>query len=320
MPPPLAASGPSAADVAALVASGADATKPQPDVVAPTAEAPRPRPQVVATGTAPTRKPKAGEKVCGECGEPNRAARNFCARCGASLAEASIVKTPWWRKLLPRRRARVLEVGARPGRQGVHKQVGAGRRIGEAVGAVFRTVLKIGGVVVLVGGLVYGGYAPFRTWVNHQFTKAQNAVDTKIHPHYDPVRPVQTTASAQLPNHAGTLADDGFNNTYWEAPSAKGAMPELTLTFQHAVTLNRMIIQIGAGDDYTKVDRPSVLHFVYPDGTGEDIHLTDTPSEQTVDVNHGAGITSVVIQVTGYFRSPAAANVAIAEIQLFGKP
>ena len=65
----------------------------QPGVIAPTAEPPRPRPRVAAIGLAPTRKPQPGEKICAECGEPNRPVRNFCARCGASLAEAAIVKT-----------------------------------------------------------------------------------------------------------------------------------------------------------------------------------------------------------------------------------
>jgi hypothetical protein len=91
------------------------------------------------------------------------------------------------------------------------------------------------------------------------------------------------------------------------------------LTFQHPVTLNRMIIQIGASDNYNKVDRPSVLHVVYPNGTGEDLQLKDTPDEQTVNINHGANVTSVIIQVTGFYRSTGASDVAITEIQLFGK-
>ncbi|OLE28311.1 MAG: hypothetical protein AUG49_02770 [Catenulispora sp. 13_1_20CM_3_70_7] len=288
------------------------------DVVAPTADRPRPvRAAVLAA--PPTRKPKAGEKVCGECGEPNRPARNFCARCGVSLAEAQVVKTPWWRKVIPHRRHRVIEIGGRPGRQGVRPNAGAGQKLFGAIGSLFRTVMKVGGVLILVGGLVYGGYSPFRDWVNKKFTTAQDKISNKVHREYDPVRAVQTTASAQDPKHAGTMADDGYNNTYWQAPSDKGAMPELTLTFQHPVTLNRMIVQIGAADAFNKTDRPSVLHLVYPNGTGEDVQLKDTPDEQTVEINHGANLTSVVIQVTGFYRSAGATSVAITEIQLFGK-
>jgi len=66
--------------------------------VAPTEQAPKQR---SFHGTLPpSRKLRPGDKICGDCGEGNNANRRFCSRCGASLDEAAVVRTKWWRKLL----------------------------------------------------------------------------------------------------------------------------------------------------------------------------------------------------------------------------
>ncbi|MER6799974.1 zinc ribbon domain-containing protein, partial [Amycolatopsis mediterranei] len=62
-----------------------------------------------------------GDLICGRCGKGNAPARNFCSRCGASLAESEVVKTSWWRRLFGRK-PKELKAGARPGKDGVRRR------------------------------------------------------------------------------------------------------------------------------------------------------------------------------------------------------
>ena len=42
----------------------------------------------------------AGSKICGCCGKPDESSCPFCTECGFSLANAKVVRTPRWRRLL----------------------------------------------------------------------------------------------------------------------------------------------------------------------------------------------------------------------------
>jgi len=290
----------------------------QPAVVSPTEQAPKQRSFL---GTMPpSRKLQPGDKVCGDCGEGNNPNRRFCSRCGASLDEAVIVKAKWWRKFLPRRRNRVVEAGMRPGRRGMRGGRGGGSPILRVIGTIFRTAMKIGGVVVLIAGIVYASYAPFRSWVNTNVNSIEQKVLGKVHPELAQIHAFSTKASVEVSGHTGTMVDDGFTNTYWEAPdNVASQQPLLTLTFDHAVTIQRIILHNGASDNFQAVDRAETLHLVYNTGQVEDITAKDTPDAQTLTVNHGAGVTSMTIQVTGFFRTTGATQVAITEIEFFGK-
>jgi hypothetical protein len=288
----------------------------QPAVVSPTEQAPKQR---SFHGTLPpSRKLRPGDKICGDCGEGNNANRRFCSRCGASLDEAAIVRTKWWRKLLPHRRERVLEAGMRPGRRGVR----GGRRggVGQVIGTTIRTLMKVVGVAVLIGGIVYASYTPFRTWTNTQVNTVEEKVLGKVHPQLAQIHAFATTASAAVAGHPGTNADDGFTNTYWEAvDNVPTQQPLLTLTFDHPVAIQRLIVRLGSSDNFQSVDRPETLHLVYNTGQVEDITTKDTPDAQTLTVNHGAGVTHMTIQVTGLYRSAGATQMAITEIEFYGK-
>jgi len=290
----------------------------QPAVVSPTEQAPKQRSFL---GTMPpTRKLQPGDKVCGDCGEGNNPNRRFCSRCGASLDEAVIVRAKWWRKLLPRRRHRVVEAGVRPGRRGARGGRGGGSPVLRVIGTVFRTVMKIAGVVVLIGGIVYASYAPFRTWTNNEVNSIEQKVLGKVHPQLAQIHAFSTKASAEVSGHTGVMADDGFTNTYWEAAdNVATAQPLLTLTFDHAVTIQRIILHSGSSDNFQAVDRPATLHLVYNTGKVEDITTKDTPDGQTLTVSHGADVTGMTIQVTGLYRSAGATQMAITEIEFFGK-
>ncbi|HEX4722138.1 MAG TPA: zinc ribbon domain-containing protein [Pseudonocardiaceae bacterium] len=323
-PPPPPPSLPAVSSQAAALVAPISETRPkppaptQPDVVVPTEQAPKQRSFL---GTLPpTRKLQPGDKVCGDCGEGNNPNRKFCSRCGASLDEAAIVKAKWWRKLLPRKRNRVVEAGMRPGRRGMRGGRGGGSPVMRAIGTTIRTVMKIGGVVVLVGGIVYASYAPFRTWTNNEVNTIEQKVLGKVHPQLTQIHAFSTKALAEVSGHPGAMVDDGFTNTYWEAAdNVTEQQPLLTLTFDHAVTIQRIILHSGSSDNFQSVDRPATLHLVYNTGQVEDITTKDTPDGQTLTVNHGADVTSMTIQVTGVYRTAGATQMAITEIEFFGK-
>ncbi|HEX4982989.1 MAG TPA: hypothetical protein VFV63_14880, partial [Ilumatobacteraceae bacterium] len=74
-----------------------------------------PRPKV--TKQAPSRKINPGDLVCGACGEGNDPGRNYCRRCGSTLAEATVARTRWFRRR-PKRAKGIVAAGDRPGRPG----------------------------------------------------------------------------------------------------------------------------------------------------------------------------------------------------------
>jgi hypothetical protein len=331
MPPSLPPTGPpsgaTSAQASRLVApipagGGPDGTRQMPAVTPDTAMAPQAREQRARTATrqAPTRRLQPGDLVCGDCGEGNPPNRKFCSRCGTSLETATAVKTPWWRKLLPKRKAKVLDAGARPGRGGVR----ARSRRAAALAKVLPTIRKVIAVVVLLSGLVYGAYAPFRGWTNDKVVAGKNKITRLINPKYDPVHPTKVGATTtQIKTHESSRAIDGFGNTYWlsQTPLAggKNVQAALILWFPTKVDLDRALFTIGVRDKFTSTNRPQKVHIVYDTGATFDLTLTDTPKPQEVKLGKGHGITSMRIFITSYFRAESSTEVAITELELFHK-
>jgi hypothetical protein len=294
-------------------------TEPEPVPAEPVERAPqavRARTAAV-TKTKPTRTLRPGDLICGACGEGNVATRKFCGRCGESLHAAEVVRTPWWRKLLGRRGAKVVAADRRPG----HRPTG---RSGFDLKQVFRRVYRVGrmviAVVVLVGGVVYAAYPPFRTEVNTQVTSLKDKATHKVDTVFVPVHAVKVTPSAQDPGHPGSSAVDEVLSTYWLAPASQGQNPSLMLTFDHPETLKRMIVHAGAPDGYTKHGRPALLLLLFSNQESDTINLQDTDKPQTVDVSHALQVSSVRIEVAGTFPGGTPPDVAISEIELFALP
>ena len=76
----------------------------------PAAPAPKARRRPVA----PPESFDPGDLICGKCGIGNKPTRNYCRRCGTSLAEADVARVPWWRRLWPKRTKQVKAAGSRP--------------------------------------------------------------------------------------------------------------------------------------------------------------------------------------------------------------
>ncbi|GAB1512729.1 zinc ribbon domain-containing protein [Actinophytocola sp. KF-1] len=308
LPPPK----PKASDAEAgeLVAPVTGKATTQPDAVVPQ-EALKKPPQV--RKQPPTKKLQPGELVCGECGEGNPPTRKFCSRCGTSLAEAAVVKTPWWRKLLPRRGAKVRKAGERPKRRGR-----AGKsKLGVAFSATFKVVRRVVAIALVLGGIAYGLFAPFRGWVNEQAAEAKGTFERLVFPQYVPVSAAEApTASAALPKHPANLAVDGASDSFWAAPVGPKE-PNMVVKFDRTVDLARIIVHNGDGGDFKGTFRAQKLHLVFSTGKTTDIDLQDLPDPQTLEIENGEGVNSVEIHVVGTFKAVKGNTLAISEIEFF---
>lgn len=282
---------------------------------------------IAVTKTAPSRRLQPGDLICGTCGEGNPATRRFCSRCGSSLIEAVRVKESWWRRLLrkltPRRGPKVVALGKgdygqkKDGAQAAHLAK-PGFDFKHTFRRVLRTVRIVVAVVVLVGGLLFAAYPPFRHTVNDRFNSLKSRVTNDIGANLSPVHAATVTASATSDGSSPLNAADELLNTYWLAPWSTSAQPTLTFTFTHHVTLKRMILHAGATNTFVQFGRPSQLLLKFSNGESVTISTQDTPQAQTYTISHADLVTSVQIQVTGIDPGASGSDVAITEIELFG--
>ncbi|MEP7046516.1 MAG: zinc-ribbon domain-containing protein [Ilumatobacteraceae bacterium] len=308
------------AAAAALVAPVAPAGQPapvQPQAIQPQA-AQRRKPPKVQPGK-PTRTPQKGDLICGECGEANPPGRKFCSRCGTSLAAAVVVRIRWWKRIFHRKPKSAM-AGERPWTAGAGgkkkpKRKGIARFIGP--------VRRFGGIALLVLGLVYGVYSPFRNWVNDRYTGGKDKVMSIIHPQFDQVTVGPGTTSNEVssnPDHPATMAVDGFKNTYWlTAPPTDGFRPELDVQLTDKVDLAKVIVRTGASDDFQGHHRPKTLLFIFDTGASYEVQLKNTPDPQTVTIHNGKDVQHFKIAVTAIYESLNGTDLGLTEIEFFKK-
>ena len=311
---PSAASGQAAKLVAPLPTGGPPTRQESGVDTAMAPQAMRERTARAAVKQAPTRRLQPGDLVCGDCGEGNPPNRKFCSRCGTSLETAVAVKTPWWRKFIPKRKPKVLQAGTRPGRGGVRTK----SRRAAALAKVFPTIRRVVAVVVLLSGILYGAFAPVRGWVNDHVIAVKTKISRIISPQFDPVHVNGFNATAQVKDHEAGKAVDGFTNTYWAAP-ATGREVVLILRFNQKVDVDKAIVHSGVSANFQSTNRPQKLHIVYDTGKTYDVDLKDTPDQQEVAIGKGHGISSMEIHITSFYTSVKSGNVAITEVELFRK-
>jgi hypothetical protein len=306
-PPPPKASSTEANELVTPI-SGKAST--QPSAVTPQEAVKKP---VTVRRQPPTRKLQPGDLVCGECGEGNAVTRKFCSRCGTSLAEAEVVKTPWWRKLLPRRGAKVRKSGERSKRRGR-----AGKtKLGVFVSTTFKTIRRLVALALLLGGVAYGLFAPFRGWVNERAAEAKGTFEQTFFPQYAPVSAAEApVASAALPDHPANMAVDGQSDSFWAAPVA-GVEPNMVVKFDRTIDLAKIIVHNGDGAGFKESARAQKLHLVFSNGKTTDVNVQDRPDPQTLEIENGEGVNSVEIHVVSTFKSVSGTNLAISEIEFF---
>lgn len=291
----------------------------QPQAIQPQA-AQRRKPPKVQPGK-PTRTPQKGDLICGECGEANLPGRKFCSRCGASLAAAVVVRIPFWKRMLPRRRPKSAMAGERPwsakaGSKQRPKRRGMARFIAPA--------RRVVGIALLIAGIVYGVYSPFRDWVNGRWNTAKDKVESIVRPSFQPVTAGPGTTSNEVtpldPAHPAASATDGFKNTYWLSPPPTADFrPELDVALTEQVDLSRIIVHSGASDDFQGHHRPQTLLFIFDTGASDEVTLENTPEPQTITIHGGGDVQRFKIAITSVFESIDGTDVALSEIEFFEK-
>lgn len=299
----------------------------QPSGVQPEAEGKPPErtPQTMrrlaaaVTKTAPTRRLRPGDLICGQCGEGNPPVRKFCSRCGSALLQAELVKTPWWRRVvrLFRRGPRLIDMPAGAHDPQVPKALG-GRDPRHALRKVYRRARLVLAGFIGAGVILYGSYGPFRYLIDSRVDAARAKITGAIDIHYVPVHAVSVSANLQDHGNPGGDAVDAYLSTCWRAPYSTADYPTLTLTFGTPVTLGRMILYSGASGDYLAHGRPSLLVLVFSNDKSATLVPQDTPKQQVLNITNAVQVTSVKIEVAGtYPGTGRPADVAISDIELF---
>ncbi|WP_412738839.1 discoidin domain-containing protein [Krasilnikovia sp. MM14-A1259] len=279
-----------------------------PGVVAPQE---RGRARRTVPRSAPSRELQPGDLVCGDCGEGNLPTRRFCSRCGNELDDAQVVRAPWWKRILPKRKPRQARAAeddtgiAKTGERRQHKR------------SVFPILRRIVAVVLLLGGLVYAFVPDLRTRTNAEVVTLRQKAEKMIFGANVPVRAVKASSTPVNKKHPADAAVDGHWNTYWSTP-VSGAR-RLTLTFQEPVELREALIRGGIAGDVRGSQRPRTLHLVYPSGRGQDLTMIDNTDPQHFDLDSGGKVSSVEIYVQDTYANAESKQVTISEVELFTK-
>ncbi|MFS8095986.1 zinc ribbon domain-containing protein [Lentzea alba] len=249
-----------------------------------------------------------GDLICGQCGSGNVPTRKFCGVCGHSLHDAVTQKRPWWKRWLPTRGPKVRERGSRPRRTSRAAQVRQG------IGRAFRWVLAL---AVLLFATLYGFSEGFRSNVNTEVIGVKDSV-AGLFGDPVPVRQSSISATRELPDHPAGLAMDNDPSTFWAAQTDPNTAA-LTITFDHATDLRRMIIHSGDGKKFLGTARPQRLTLVFDTGKTDDIKLIDKPEQQQHAIKDGDGVRQVQILIAGTYPSTESTDTVISEIELFEK-
>lgn len=293
----------------------------------------------------PSRRLRPGDRICGQCGEGNIPTRNYCRRCGKELHEAEVVRRPWWKRWIPRRRPRVYKAGERPDRAG-RSTGGSGGGTGGVKGAVrgaqglrrrimgpIGKVARVLAVVVVAAGAAGLAFNPdLRSRVTEPATDAFEWVRQRIAPQLARVNPVAVEASSARADTADGFccaADnvEEFGNTWWHA-SEGGVGQFLVLTLDTPTTITDFGIIPGAGDDAVWADHPRPrdleVDFLNDQGrTVATVDITDINDDhgdeaQVFDIDGAEDVTSVRVTVTRvYGENLDSDDVAISEIRLW---
>jgi hypothetical protein len=278
----------------------------------PSAPAQRPKP----VKQPPTRKILAGDLICGECGEGNPPARNFCSRCGTTLKEAKVAKRKWWQIFVPKRRQKTLEAGSRPWKasDGSTKQ----RRKGGALAKIYLKLRPIVAVVILLAGLLIGFSPNLRERFTNKVADVKDSAMSRIQPTYSPLAPIGITVTSQFPENPGENLIDTNPQSFWLAPG-NDPEPTIVVTFDEPFDLAKIKLWNGSAVGFKDNERIQTLHFVFDTGQSFDLTVDDLPDEKLYDIKNGNDVREVEIHVTETYSSLASDTLGVSEIEFLFK-
>ena len=287
-------------------------------------QTPLPRPKVAKQ--APSRKINPGDLVCGVCGEGNDPQRNYCRRCGSTLAEAVVSKTRWFRRRPKRKKS--LAAGDRPGRPGSGtsgRNAARGARIarGKFLGRL-ADVKRILALLAIVGIGVGLAVPNLRTWVTDNAVDAFNKVKRTVSPEYTNIaidRARVTSPSGGIAGGEATNVADSNTLTYWLAPP-EAANPSVVVGFVEPTNVEHVLVHPGQQEDGGKVVRPDprprelLFRLTAADGTITEVAATleDTDGFQKVKLETD-DVASVETVVVNCFPDPVVTVCPITELE-----
>ncbi|MGA1440885.1 MAG: hypothetical protein ACO4CU_13790 [Ilumatobacteraceae bacterium] len=292
---------------------------PQTGVRAPQAATPRPKRAV----QAPSRKILPGDLICGSCGEGNPETRKFCRRCGNSLVEAEVKKAPWWRRVVPARRKRVLKASERPDR-GSNRSVGTKARIfrGKVLGrlADARRLLALLALLGIgVGFVIPSTRTTMVDGANDLFGKVRRTIS----PSYSniPIDPARVSASSEIEGAAAVQVTDSNTLTFWQG-AADDASPSVTVTFVEPTDVAHVLVHPGEQESGGKVVRPDprpreiLLRVLGENGTVTEVPalLVDEDGFQLVELGVERAV-SVEAVVVNCFPDPEVTVCPMTELE-----
>ncbi len=317
---------------AALVARP-DALQPpdaRPSASARTPEAQRPQPSLPrqkVSKQAPSRKINPGDLVCGECGEGNDSHRNYCRRCGATLAEAEVARTRWFRRR-PKRDKKTVAAGDRPGRpgrgtSGRDAARGARRVRGKFLGRL-ADVKRLLALLAIVGIGVGFAIPSLRSWLTDNAVDGFNKVKRTISPEYTniAVDPARITSSGEtVGGGEAAIVAEGNTLTYWLAPP-EASPASVSVGFVEPTDVEHVLVHPGQQEDGGKVVRPDprprqlLFRLTLADGTITEVNATleDIDGFQKVKLETSE-VASVETVVVNCFPDPVVTVCPITELE-----
>jgi len=241
--------------------------------------------------------------------------RHFCSRCGTTLKDAAVAKRKWWQKLIPQRKQKTLEAGARPWKTKDGKQKSARTN---PLARMFLKLRPIVAAVLLLAGLVVGFSPNLREKVTGKIGDAKDSVESKLKPTYVPLAPIDIQVTSELPDQPGSNVIDTNPLTFWVAPGTD-PQPTIVVTFDEPFNLEKIKLWNGAAVGYKDHERVSEIHFVFDTGQSFDLHVDDIPDGKEYDIKNGDGVRTVELHVTGTITSLTSEQLGLSEVEFYFK-
>lgn len=263
---------------------------------------------------------RAGDLICGECGEGNDPDRHFCRRCGSNLAGAKVQETlPWHKRLwqaLTHRKPKTYKATDRPDPA---RKKRARRRFWSRIRW---TVAIVCAVLLLIGFAV----PEYRRALNEAQFKARRSFMAWINPKYYPQRPTASACSSYADeklHDAGKLTD-GFSNTWWLSAKTpeKGVGQVCVLKWQTYVTLRGSFWHSGAGgQNYDRYPAPTKILLNFSNGEQQTVDLQNNAKAQRVDLKEVKAVAWVKITIQEVAQNGGGeTSVALSEVEFVGVP
>lgn len=239
---------------------------------------------------------------CPWCGSPNHPDRHFCNHCAMPLAENGTrapAPTSWWRRLLGPGSRETPWAGERPRLRRVFDQIGT-----------WITAAVVLTLVILAIVYIPDGVQATRD----HFSKRA------------PVEPDTIKASRSYDGHGPKVAFDKLNNTWWGPGVTQSGQGEwIEVRFIRPTRLLDVIITPGTSTRADQLTKSALPHRVKATITEKDGKVKTR--ELTLDPGPGGQrrafrvgeVTKVRFTIESAHAASAKKQVAIAEIELFGR-